>query len=132
NMQDPDLIDVLKFDPEGRGSIYSLAGVAEAVESDKYRIRANADSALEAEVNRQRLETAALGAKAVDSAFEVFGADIIRGDVDPEAIIKSLEAGGHSAKAIAFALNDIQRTVADSASLSRAKMAGDPLALDLF
>lgn len=132
NMQDADLIDVLKFDAEGKGSIYNIAGVADAVEADKFRIRSNADADVEQRLNKERLKHAEEGNKAIDAAFAVFGMDILKGNVDPAAITKSLEGSGFSGRAIAYAFNDIQRTVSDSQSLSRAKLTGNTAVLDLY
>lgn len=132
NAQDADLIDLLKHAREGRGSVYDIPGVADAVEADKFRIRSNADSAIEARNNAARLKLAESGNKAVDAAYDVFGADIIRGTADPDAIIKSLESSGFDGRSIGYALNDIQRTVSDSRSLSQARMTGNTAIVDLY
>lgn len=130
---DPSLLEALKVKGDGQViAAYDRPGVADAVEADRYRIQQSAEDAARARVNQRAAEVATEGDAAVDKLFETFGADINSGHIDPGKLTEAMRKDGVSERAISYALNNIQRTIADSASLSQAYMTRDPVITQLL
>jgi hypothetical protein len=122
NQMDPDLLDVLKSDRGGRGALANLPGVADQTQTDRYHIEQAVEAAQTKAWNDRKAGITQEGAKVLDDVYGTYGDQILRGKVDPAAVVEDMRTKGYSPEAIAFALNDVQRTVADSLSLAKARM----------
>jgi hypothetical protein len=110
-------------------SLYDMAGVADAAESDRYRIRSGlaneAQDRLQAIVSARRLK----GLEATDRLYATFGTRVLTGGVDTQTVVNTLAKAGYDGPTIAEALNNVHSTVADSAGLQTARLsinANDP------
>lgn len=122
--RDSDLLDVLRFERGDAGSIYNQAGVADAVENDRFRIQSAADAAATARYSARLNEIRAEGQAATDAAYQSFGDSILTGDVNVEQFTSTLRQQGFSARAVSDAFDAIQRTIADVDALQTAQLEG--------
>lgn len=103
-------------------SLYDIAGVADQVESDRYRIKAavngEAGDKLQAILNGRKLKAL----EATDRLYATFGTDLLLGNVSGETIVNSLK-GQYDPQTIAFALNSVQESVSNTSALANARLS---------
>lgn len=129
---DPDLLDYLRVPGFNAVAPYSRPGVAEQVESDRYRIEQAAGASARARAAEIQAQIAVEGEEGVTQLFTEFGPAINAGNLDPDRMTTFLRNAGVSERAISYALNSVQRTIADSQSLSNAYFARDPRVTSLL
>lgn len=104
-------------------SLYGLPGVADQIESDRYRISAAAEAAplqRMRELENQRKERAFAGR---DFIYQRYGTAVLTGGVTRNQIIEDLGGQGFSAPEIALALNFIRDPLSDSVAVANAQVA---------
>lgn len=104
-------------------SLYGMPGVADQVESDRYRIN---EAAAAAPLQRARVEKAkrqARGYEARDLLWQQFGTGLLTGAATREQIITSLSSKNYSGPEIAEALNQVNEVLRDSVGVANAQVA---------
>lgn len=107
----------------GRGpSLYGMPGVADQVESDRYRI---SEAAMAATTERMRAidaQRTARGYEAQDYLLNKYGTGLLTGSVTRQTIISDLSGQGYSAPEIAKAMNFIHSGLSDSVAVANAQV----------
>lgn len=104
-------------------SLYDIAGVADAAETDRYRISSNQ---VDGQINRLRLIRAQREAKGLelsDRLWAAHGNGFLTGNYDVRAIISQASGWGYSPQVIGEALGMIRGQVQDSAGLMQTRLA---------
>lgn len=108
----------------GRGpSLYGLPGVADQVESDRYRISEAAMAATTERMRQIDQQRTARGYEAQDRLLNKYGVGLLTGEVTRDAIIKDLNQAGYSAPEIAKTLNLLRDGLTDSVAVANAQVA---------
>jgi len=104
-------------------SIYNMPGVADKVESDRYRISQAAEDAPLRQLRVLTNQRRAKAAEALDGLYETYGTDLLTGNYDRDTLIRELNGKGYSAPVIAMVFNDLRSQVTDSAGVQEARIA---------
>lgn len=125
SQQDPNLLDILKDNGSGTsGALYNSPGVAQAVETTKYRIQADKENkGRQAFYDAQQADYLA-GRQATQALYDKFGVDAFTGKVQPDAMVQALTDAGMPVAGITGALNRAQASSADFQGLAEARLRG--------
>ncbi len=104
-------------------SLYAMPGVADQVESDRYRIN---EAAAAAPLQRARVVKAqreARGYEASDILWQNYGTGLLTGHVTRDQVLKTLGDKGYSGPEIAEALQQVNSVLRDSVGVANAQVA---------
>jgi hypothetical protein len=108
----------------GRGvSLYSLPGVADQVESDRFRIGEAQQAAITESMRALDAQRTARAYAGQDYLLNKYGTGVLVGTVTRETIIADLSGKGYSAPEIAKTLNFIREGLSDSVGVANAQVA---------
>lgn len=118
----PGLIDRLQTlkSSDGKTTLYNLPGVADAAETDKYRIGQSAASEADNRVRAMEGAWKTRGYEAVNLLTETFGNDLISATTKRETIRDFLTEKGYKPQEIAVALKEVRSWVGDYSALGNA------------
>jgi hypothetical protein len=106
--------------PDGP-SLYDMAGVADQVESDRYRIRSSINSEATDRLQAIAADRKLKGLEATDRLYATFGSKLLTGDVSADTIVSTL-GKEYAPQVIAEAMSNIRAAVADTEGLGRARL----------
>jgi hypothetical protein len=106
--------------PDGP-SLYDMAGVADQVESDRYRIRSSVNSEATDRLQAIAADRKLKGLEATDRLYATFGSKLLTGDVSADTIVSTL-GKEYAPQVIAEAMSNIRAAVADTEGLGRARL----------
>lgn len=108
----------------GRGvSLYGLPGVADQVESDRYRISEAQQAAITERMRAIDAQRTARGYEAQDYLLNKYGTGLLTGAVTRETIISDLSGRGYSAPEIGKTLSFLRDGLSDSVGVANAQVA---------
>lgn len=119
NQKNPAIMDYLKAT-----GLYNRPGVADAAETDRYRIQQSLGEAskLALEAANAKIATEGLDIQQKAYADPLFGTRLLTGQFDTQDFINYYTQKGYTPLGIRSALNQVQAGVADTQSLSAARL----------
>lgn len=104
-------------------SLYGMPGVADQVESDRYRINEAAAAAPMQRARVLKAQREARGYEASDVLWQNYGTGLLTGHVTRDQVLKTLGDKGYSGPEIAEALQQVNSVLRDSVGVANAQVA---------
>lgn len=104
-------------------SLYDIAGVADQVESDKYRIQQGIEGDQQSRLRALTMDAKIQGTNAYNAAYAAHGTALLTGAVSSQQLIQEMTTAGYKPQAIAQALQLVRGDLQDNAGVATARLA---------
>lgn len=124
---DAEILDVLKA---GENPLYNKTGVAEQIETDRFRIEQAKERQSQVRAQQMRDQATLEGLEATDKLYAQFGDSVLTGTLDLDAARAWMTKEGINSRAQAAAFSQAQGAAADFQSLGKMKATSGTVGVD--